>query len=81
MLYELHAPIQYISEQLGHSSIKLTVDISRHPRQGRSTHLVDQLTQLSGTLAQLECRGVASYLFTSNIYGGIYESNSDPYVW
>ena len=27
MLYELHAPIQYVSEQLGHSSIAITVDI------------------------------------------------------
>jgi len=24
--YEFHAPIQYVSEQLGHSSIKITVD-------------------------------------------------------
>jgi integrase len=55
MLYELHAPIQYVSEQLGHSSIKITVDTYGHPRQGMSTHLVDQLaqtTQLSATLAQ-----------------------------
>jgi len=55
MLYELHLPIQYVSEQLGHSSIKITVDTYGHPRQGMSTHLVDQLdtsTQLSATLMQ-----------------------------
>ena len=55
MLYELHAPIQYVSEQLGHSSIKITVDTYGHPRQGLSTHLVDQLAQtaqLSATLVQ-----------------------------
>jgi integrase len=61
MLYELHVPIQYVSEQLGHSSIKITVDIYGHPRQGMSTHLVDQLAtsaQLSATLAQPDHRGV-----------------------
>jgi integrase len=62
MLYELHAPIQYVSEQLGHSSIKVTVDIYGHPRQGTSTHLVDQLAhhaQHSATLAQPVRRDVA----------------------
>jgi integrase len=62
LLYELHTPIQYVSEQLGHSSIKITIDIYGHPRQGMSTHLVDQLvqpTQLSATLAQPDHRGVA----------------------
>ena len=59
MLYELHAPIQYVSEQLGHSSIKITVDTYGHPRQGMSTHLVDQLAQLSATLAQPDHRGVS----------------------
>jgi integrase len=59
MLYELHAPIQYVSAQLGHSSIKITVDIYGPPRQGISTHLVDQLTQLSATLAQPDAASVA----------------------
>jgi integrase len=58
MLYELHAPIQYVSEQLGHSSIKITVVIYGHPRQGMSTHLVDQLMQLSATLTQPEAISV-----------------------
>jgi integrase len=43
LLYELHAPIQYVSEQLGHSSIKMTIDTYGHPRQGLSPHLVDQV--------------------------------------
>jgi integrase len=42
-LYEYHAPIQYVSEQLGHSSIKITVDTYGHPRQGTSIALADQL--------------------------------------
>jgi integrase len=33
-LYECHAPVQYVSEQLGHASIKITVDTYGHPRQG-----------------------------------------------
>ena len=55
MLYEYYVPIQYVSEQLGHSSIKITIDTYGHPRQGMSTHLVDRLdtpAQLSATLAQ-----------------------------
>ena len=32
-LYEHHAPIQYVSEQLGHASIQMTVNIYGHPRQ------------------------------------------------
>jgi len=42
-LYEHHAPIQYVSEQLGHTSIKITVDAYGHPRQGTSIALADQL--------------------------------------
>jgi integrase len=42
-LYEHHAPIQYVSEQLGHSSIKITVDTYGHPRHGNTTALADQL--------------------------------------
>jgi integrase len=42
-LYEYHAPIQYVSEQLGHASITITVDIYGHPRQGTSMALADQL--------------------------------------
>ena len=41
-LYERHAPMQYVSEQLGHTSIKITVDIYGHPRQGTNT-LADRL--------------------------------------
>ena len=42
-LYEHHAPIQYVSEQLGHASIKITVDTYGHPRQGTSIALADRL--------------------------------------
>jgi integrase len=42
-LYELHAPIQYVSEQLGHASIKITVDTYGHPRQGTNISLADRL--------------------------------------
>jgi integrase len=44
-LYEHHAPIQYVSEQLGHSSIKITVDTYGHPRQGTNIALADRLDQ------------------------------------
>jgi integrase len=40
-LYEYHAPIQYVSEQLGHSSIKITT--YGHLRQGTNIALVEQL--------------------------------------
>jgi integrase len=58
LLYELHAPIQYVSEQLGHSSIKITVDTYGHPRQGLSTHLVDQLAHHSATQTQPDERDI-----------------------
>jgi integrase len=45
-LYEHHAPIQYVSEQLGHASIKITVDTYGHPRQGTSIALADRLDTL-----------------------------------
>jgi integrase len=44
-LYEHHAPVQYVSEQLGHTSIKITVDTHGHPRQGTSIALADRLDQ------------------------------------
>jgi integrase len=47
-LYEYHAPIQYVSEQLGHSSIKITVDTYGHPRQSLSIALADQLDSPGG---------------------------------
>ena len=47
-LYEHHAPIQYVSEQLGHASIKITVDTYGHPRQGTSIALADQLDSQGG---------------------------------
>jgi integrase len=56
-LYELGTPVQYVSEQLGHSSIKITVDIYGHPRQGTNTYLADKLDtsmQQSVTYSQLE---------------------------
>jgi len=34
-LYEHHAPIQYVSEQLGHASIQMTVNIYGHPVRAR----------------------------------------------
>ena len=64
-LYELHAPIQYVSEQLGHASIKITIDIYGHPRQGTNTYLADRLdrggtlTHHSATQAQPEGNMVA----------------------
>jgi integrase len=48
-LYEYHAPIQYVSEQLGHASIKITVDIYGHPRQETSIALADRLDSAAGT--------------------------------
>jgi integrase len=47
-LYEHHAPIQYVSEQLGHSSIKITVDTYGHPRQGIRISLADRLDYVGG---------------------------------
>lgn len=47
-LYEHHAPIQYVSEQLGHASIKMTVDTYGHPRQGTSIALADRLDHPGG---------------------------------
>jgi integrase len=51
-LYEHHTPIQYESEQLGHSSIKITVDTYGHPRQGLSINLADQLDSAKGNAKQ-----------------------------
>jgi integrase len=48
-LYEHHAPIQYVSEQLGHASIKITVDTYGHPRQGTSTALAARLDSPDGS--------------------------------
>lgn len=42
-LYEHYAPIQYMSEQLGHASIKSTVDTYSYLRQGISLALADRL--------------------------------------
>ena len=47
-LYEHHAPIQCVSEQLGHASITITVDTYGHPRQGTSIALADRLDQPAG---------------------------------
>ena len=47
-LYEHRAPIQYVSEQLGHASIKITVDTYGHPRQGTSIALADWLDHPDG---------------------------------
>jgi integrase len=64
-LYELHAPIQYVSEQLGHASIKITIDIYGHPRQGTNMYLADRLdrgdalTRHSATQTQPEGNMVA----------------------
>jgi integrase len=41
--YKHHGPIQYVSEQWGHASIKITVDTYGHPRQGTSIALADRL--------------------------------------
>jgi hypothetical protein len=37
---------KYVSEQLGHASIKITVDTYGHPRQGTSIALADRLDTL-----------------------------------
>lgn len=42
-LYEHHAPIQYVSEQLGHASIKMTVDVYGHPQHGTTAAFADRL--------------------------------------
>jgi integrase len=42
-LYELHSPIQYVSEQLGHSSIGITLNTYGHPRPGTNVSLADRL--------------------------------------
>jgi hypothetical protein len=42
-LYEHHAPIQYVSEQLGHASMKITGDTYGHSCQGTSIALADLL--------------------------------------
>ena len=47
-LYEHHAQIQYVSEQLGHASIKTTVDTYGHPRQGTNITLADRLDSAAG---------------------------------
>jgi integrase len=47
-LYEHHAPIQYVSEQLGHASLKITVDTYGHPRQGTNITLADRLDSAAG---------------------------------
>jgi integrase len=60
-LYELGTPVQYVSEQLGHSSIKMTVDIYGHPRQGTNISLADKLdasAQQSATQTQLDLRAI-----------------------
>jgi len=40
--------MQYVSEQLGHISIKITVDIYDHPRQGTNITLAYQLDSAPG---------------------------------
>jgi integrase len=47
-LYEHHAPIQYVSEQLGHAGIKITVDTYGHPRRGTNISLTDRLDSAAG---------------------------------
>ncbi len=54
LLYEMGAPIQYVSHQLGHASIKVTVDVYGHPDQGTNIALADGFSeQLSATYPQL----------------------------
>jgi integrase len=42
-LYEHHAPSQYVSEQLGHASIRMTVDTYGHPQYGATSAFADRL--------------------------------------
>ena len=66
-LYEHHAPIQYVSEQLGHASMKITVDTYGHPRQGTSIALADRLDSADtsalrcATTAQLDASKIEEY--------------------
>ena len=56
LLYEFHAPIQYVSAQLGHSSISITVDIYGHPRPGLGAEILNRLPG-SGCCTQLHPDG------------------------
>lgn len=66
-LYEHHAPIQYVSEQLGYASIKITADTYGHPRQGTSIALADRLDSAGtnalryATSAQLDMSKIEEY--------------------
>ncbi len=66
-LYEHHAPIQYVSEQLGHASMKIMVDTYGHPRQGTSIALADRLDSTDthalrcATAAQLDTSKIEEY--------------------
>jgi integrase len=44
-LFEFHSPIQYVSAQLGHSSIGITISTYGHPQPGMNVSLADQLDE------------------------------------
>ncbi len=46
-----HTSVQNVLEQLGHASIKITIDIYGHPRQGTNIVLADRLGHLGGDTA------------------------------
>jgi len=45
----LQVLLQYVSEQLGHASIKILIDTYGHPRQGTSLALADRLDSTGAT--------------------------------
>ena len=77
-LYEHHAPIQYVSEQLGHASIKITVDTYGHPRQGTNITLADQLDSGAGKALGWDTRrsATSAQLHTPPLEGGVEISAS-----
>jgi 2-keto-4-pentenoate hydratase/2-oxohepta-3-ene-1,7-dioic acid hydratase in catechol pathway len=79
-LYEHHAQIQYVSEQLGHASMKTTVDTYGHPRQGTRIALGDRLD--SADTHALRC-ATAAQLDTSRIeeYSQYQQHEGNVMLW
>lgn len=79
LLYEMGAPIQYVSNQLGHSSIMVTVDVYGHPEQGTNIALADGLSkQLSATYVQPKSASVWPLLRSNQMRGEFFPT---PPVW
>ncbi len=52
LLIQAGAPLPYVRDQLGHSSIQLTADKYVHLLSGRNVHFIDQLDSPSKTTRQ-----------------------------